>query len=55
LGLWGIGGVAAGLALGAAAASTPYYYGYSGCYFTRQPVVDGYGNIVGYRRIRVCN
>jgi len=41
--------------LGAAAASTPYYYGYSGCYFTRQPVVDGYGNIVGYRRIRVCN
>jgi hypothetical protein len=42
------------LALGAAA-STPYYYGYSGCYFTRQPVVDGYGNIVGYRRIRVCN
>jgi hypothetical protein len=52
---WGIGGVAAGLALGAAGASTPYYYGYSGCYFTRQPVVDGYGNIVGYRRIRVCN
>lgn len=51
---WGLGGVAAGLALGAAA-STPYYYGYSGCYFTRQPVVDGYGNIVGYRRIRVCN
>ena len=52
---WGLGGVAAALALAAAAASTPYYYGYAGCYFTRQPVVDGYGNIVGYRRIRVCN
>jgi hypothetical protein len=55
---WGIGGVAAGLALGAAAtaASTPYYNGYpGGCYFTRQPVVDAYGDIVGYHRVRVCS
>jgi hypothetical protein len=53
---WGIGGVAAGLALGAAAAAaTPSYYGYPGCYLTRQPVVDLYGNVIGYRRIRVCN
>ncbi len=55
---WGLGGVAAGLALGAtAAASAPYYgYGptYAGCYISRQPVVDVYGNIVGYRRVRVC-
>jgi hypothetical protein len=55
---WGIGGVAAGLALGAAAAaSTPYYYGGypGGCYFARQPVVDSYGNIIAYHRVRVCN
>jgi hypothetical protein len=51
---WGLGGVAAGLALGAAAAS-PYYYGYPNCYFTRQPVVDVYGNVVGYHRVRICN
>lgn len=51
---WGVGGLAAGLALGAAAAATPYYDA-PACYFSRQPVVDGYGNIVGYRRIRVCN
>jgi hypothetical protein len=40
---WGLGGVAAGLALGAtAAAATPYYYGYGypACGILRQPVVD---------------
>jgi hypothetical protein len=56
---WGLGGVAAGLALGAtAAASAPYYgYGqaYPGCYISRQPIVDIYGNIVSYRRVRVCD
>jgi hypothetical protein len=54
---WGIGGVAAGLALGAAAAAaaTPYYDGYPPCYLARQPVVDIYGNVIGYRHIRVCN
>lgn len=49
---WGVGGLAAGLALGAAA--TPYYYA-PACYFTRQPVVDDYGVVIGYRRVRVCN
>jgi hypothetical protein len=49
---WGLGGVGVGLALGAAAAATPYY---GTCYFTRQPVVDGYGNVIAYRRIRVCD
>ena len=54
---WGLGGVAAGLAIGAAAAaSAPYYgYAYPGCVITRQPVVDVYGNIISYRRVRVCN
>jgi hypothetical protein len=53
---WGVGGLVAGLAVGAAAAaSTPYYYGYPACYFSRQPVIDYYGNVVGYRRVRVCN
>jgi hypothetical protein len=53
---WGWGGaaLAGGLALGAvAAAAAPVYYG--GCYMTRQPVTDYYGNVVGYRRIRVCD
>ncbi|MGO9673496.1 MAG: hypothetical protein ACLPSF_04915 [Methylocella sp.] len=27
----------------------------SACGFARQPVVDGYGNVIAYRRIRVCN
>jgi hypothetical protein len=55
---WGLGGVAAGLALGAAAATaaSPYYgYGYANCGIVRQPVVDGYGNFIRYRRVRVCN
>jgi hypothetical protein len=57
---WGLGGVAAGSAIGAAAAASsgPYYnygYGYHSCGFARQPVVDGWGNIVGYHRVRVCN
>ncbi len=24
------------------------------CYFARRPVLDPYGNVVGYRRTRVC-
>ncbi len=54
---WGLGGLAAGLALGAAAAAAaaPVYYGYGGCYITRQPVVDAYGNVLYFRRVRVCN
>jgi hypothetical protein len=51
---WGVGAAAAGLALGAAAAaaSAGSYYG-DNC-LASQPIVDVYGNIVGYRRIRVC-
>jgi hypothetical protein len=53
---WGAGGFAAGLALGAATAANPYYgYGYTECGFVRQAVVDEYGIIVGYHRVRVCN
>ena len=55
-----IGGVVAGSAL-AAAAQPVYPAGYGVyaepgpiCYFTRQPVVDGWGNLVSYRRVRVC-
>jgi hypothetical protein len=50
---WGLGGLAAGAAIGAAAATAPVYYG--ACYITRQPVVDVYGNVIGFRRVRVCN
>ncbi|HUI20526.1 MAG TPA: hypothetical protein VLZ74_05725 [Methylocella sp.] len=48
----GLGGFAAGAALGAA---VPYSYGYPTCYFARQPVVDADGNIIGYRRVHICN
>ena len=51
---WGGPGVAAGviggLALGAIAASQPYY----GACVARTPVYDPYGNFAGYRRVRVA-
>jgi hypothetical protein len=51
---WGLGGLAAGAMVGAAvAATTPVYYG--ACYITRQPVVNVYGTVIGYRHVRICN
>ncbi|HLH94080.1 MAG TPA: hypothetical protein VKW08_03090 [Xanthobacteraceae bacterium] len=52
-----IGGIAGAAIVGAATAPRGYvvYPGYSapvsypGCYWTRQPVYDPYGNIVGWR------
>ncbi len=65
-----IGGLAVGAIAGSAIAnSRPYGYpaygpGYapayatpaygSGCYFTREPVYDAYGEVIGRRRVRVC-
>lgn len=50
-------GVLGGLAVGAlaTAASQPGYYGGGPCYLTNRPVTDGWGNVVGYRRVEVCN
>ena len=51
-----IGGLAVGaLALGAIAAanSAPYYGG--SCYIERQAVTNRWGDVVGYRRVRVCD
>ena len=51
------GGLAVGaLAVGALGASS-YAYGpsYGGCYFDRRAVTDGWGIVIGYRRVRVCN
>ena len=63
-----VGGLALGAIAGSAAAQNRYaypaygaydapppapYYG-GGCYFTRQPVYDEYGEVVGRRRVRVC-
>ena len=65
-GFWGpaaaiglIGGVVAGSALAAAQPVYPAGYGVYAepaptCYFARQPVVDGWGNLISYRRVRVC-
>ena len=54
---WGWGGAAAvglgALALGAIAANSAPAYA-DECYITRQPIVDRWGNVVGYRRVRVC-
>jgi hypothetical protein len=62
-----IGGLAAGAIIGGAiVASRPpgyvVYPGYAapvnapGCYWTRQPVYDAYGNVVGWRGrpVQVC-
>ncbi|HEY8066050.1 MAG TPA: hypothetical protein VIF40_15185 [Methylosinus sp.] len=55
-------GVLGALAVGAiaGAAAQPHYgygggYGYGGCYPANQPVVDGWGNVVAYRRVQVCD
>jgi hypothetical protein len=55
------GGLAVGL-LGAAivggaiAASQPSYAApiYGGCELRRQPVYNGFGDVIGFRRVRVC-
>lgn len=54
-----IGVVVAGSALAAAQPVYPAGYGVYAepaptCYFARQPVVDGWGNLISYRRVRVC-
>ena len=49
-------GLLGALAVGAiaAAASQPAYYGGS-CYPANRPVIDAWGNVVGYRPTRVCD
>lgn len=44
-----LGGFALGTVAGAVAQPR-----YDGCWFTRRPVVDGWGNLVGYRNAEVC-
>lgn len=49
----GWGGPALGLgalAIGAGLAASAY----SDCYIVRRPVVNRYGTVIGYRRVRVC-
>jgi hypothetical protein len=51
------GGLAVGaLALGAVGA-TAYNYGptyVSSCHLERRPMIDSWGNVVGFRRVRIC-
>ena len=55
-------GIIGGLALGALAAgaahAAPGYYApsrvYGGCWMERRPVFNRWGDVVGYRRTRVC-
>lgn len=60
---WNNGGAAAAAALGgfalgavAGAASQPNYYGAGDgyCYFVDRPVTDGWGNVMEFRRVQVC-
>jgi hypothetical protein len=55
---WGWGGAAAvgigALALGALAAGAAPAYA-AECYITRRPIHDAWGNVVGHRRVRVCD
>lgn len=55
---WHGGAVAAGvvgaLALGAIAASAASGPVYSGCVVERRPVYNAWGEVVGFRRVRVC-
>jgi hypothetical protein len=50
-------GLLGGLAVGAIAGAVaqPAYYGGDPCYLANRPVTDAWGNIVGYRRVQVCN
>ena len=53
-----IGGLAIGaLALGALAAPSYGYAApvYGGCWTERQAVTNRWGDVIGYRRVRVCN
>jgi hypothetical protein len=49
-------GLLGALAVGAiaGAANQPVYYG-GPCYPANRPVIDAWGNVVGYRPARVCD
>ena len=48
-------GVGLGLAVGGVLAASRYQGGYySSCHFERRPVFNRFGDVVGYRQIRVC-
>ena len=51
------GGLAVGaLALGALGASSYYAPAYAGsCYIERREVTNRWGDVVGYRRVRICD
>ncbi len=47
------GGLALGALAAGAAYNSPYYYG--GCYIERRPVTNRWGDVIGTRRVRVCD
>ncbi|MGA8172729.1 MAG: hypothetical protein WB816_18110 [Methylocystis sp.] len=56
---WGVpvvAGLLGAVAVGtlANAATAPTYYAAGPCYFGDRPVVDAWGNVVDYRRARIC-
>ena len=51
---WIVGGAVLGI-IGAGMYANQYQYRERACWDERQPVVDYYDRIVGYRYVRVCN
>ena len=51
---WIIGGAVLGI-IGAGMYANQYQYRERACWDERQPVLDYYDRIVGYRYVRVCN
>ena len=57
-----LGGLAVGAIAGSVAANANGYPAYAapapvyggGCYLERRPVYDEYGEVIGHRRVRVC-
>jgi hypothetical protein len=49
----GVGLLGAAIVGGAIAASQPSY-AYGGCELRRQPVYNRFGDVIGFRRVRVC-
>ena len=48
-----VGGIVGGAIVGA---TQPRYYAPANCYWTRQPIYDVYGNVIGWRGrpVQVC-
>lgn len=54
LGAFAVGAIASG-AIGGGPAYHPYHVGYYDCHFVTRPRFNAWGDVVGYRQMRVCH